>query len=211
MKKIFTIICLVIICCNVSAQETYNKDFAISVKKNSEYFYGEASDAETAFNKLLKKIKSCNDFDSPIDTTAAGARQKSKHFEYQKNSKTNVTIYYVLKKNLVITENADSQVIAGTDSKVPDENAPVIDFVLSYNNYQDLRQYLDKRKNERHDIQFKLIKGDDGTRNCYWIVFDGTRKVIAVLDKTLTKDLMTGESVDPQKYKNYPKIWLQTF
>ena len=211
MKKLFNILCFIIICCNVFAQETYDKDFAISVKKNTEYLYGEASDAETAFNKLLKKIKSCNDFDSPIDTTAAGARQKSKHFEYQKNSKTKVTLYYVLKKDLVITDNADNQIIAGTDSKFPDENAPVIDFVLNYNNYQDLRQYLDKRKNERHDIQFKLIKGDDGTRNCYWIVFDDTRKVIAVLDKTLSKDLMTGQSVDPQKYKNYPKIWLQTF
>lgn len=152
MKKIFTIICLVIICCNVSAQETYNKDFAISVKKNSEYFYGEASDTETAFNKLLKKIKSYNDFDSPIDTTAAGARKKSRHFEYQKNSKTKVTLYYVLKKDLAITENADNHENSETESQHPDENAPVIDFVLNYNNYQDLRQYLDKRKNGYHNV-----------------------------------------------------------
>ena len=90
-------------------------------------------------------------------------------------------------------------------------NDPVIDYVLKLKNYAELNKYLSERKSDKHDILYKLIRGDDGTRNCYWIVFDHQRTIVAVLDKTLTKDLLTGQTVDYNQYINYPKIWLQTF
>ena len=205
MKKIIIIFFAFFLFGSAFGQETLDKDYALSIKKNPEYFYAENVDGDVAFSMLMEKIRNCRDFDSPIDSTADFVRQKASNFRYKKNSHSEVTIYYVLKKDLVKSDN-EEVVLIDTE-----KDSDVIGYILDLGNYQDLNTYLERRKDENHDVQFKLIRGDDGTRNCYWIIFDGKRNIIAILDRTLSKDLLTGQFVDYQKYVNYPKLWLQIF
>ncbi len=204
MKQIVLLIIAVFICGESFCQ--HDKTEANEIKRNEEYIYAEHSDEEKAFEMLMNKIRMYENFEFEIDSSVSNVRTKAQSFKYAKNSHSVVTLYYIHKKDLLVTEGdvCENQIVGGIDTVI-------IKYILNLDGYADLNTYLEKRKSENHDIQYKLLRGDDGTRNCYWIIFDNQRKIIAVLDKTLSKDLLSGKTVDFQDYINYPKIWLQTF
>ena len=205
MKQLLIII-VTIIFCQTSFGQTYDKEYALSIKKNTEYLYAENQDSQRAFDMLMEKVRQYQNPEMRTDTTVDYVTDKAMNFCYQKNSHIQVTIFYVLKKDLLVSD------VVETVTEVPlIENGSIVDCVVGYKNYSDLNLYLERRKSEKHDIQFKLIRGDDGTRNCYWIVFDNNRNVIAVLDTSLSTDLLTGQSVNYNDYVQFPKIWLQIF
>lgn len=205
MKRILTLI-VTILLCETCFGQTFDKEYALSIKKNTEYLYAEHQDAQRAFDMLMEKVRQYQNPEMRTDTTVAYVTDKAMNFSYQKNSHTKVTIFFVLKKNLLVPDAME--IVTDVPSI---DNGSVIDCIVGYKNYSDLNLYLERRKSENHDIQFKLIRGDDGTRNCYWIVFDNNRNIIAVLDTSLSTDLLTGKSVDYNDYVRFPKIWLQIF
>lgn len=200
MKRIVLLIIAALTCSIGLCQQT--KATADSIKHNPEYICAEYADEQQAFEMLLYKVRFYEGYESEVDSTLANVRAKAQSFKYARNAYSVVTFYYVLIKDLMLGDPQSSD---------NEYNDPVIDYVLKLKNYAELNKYLSERKSDKHDILYKLIRGDDGTRNCYWIVFDHQRTIVAVLDKTLTKDLLTGQTVDYNQYINYPKIWLQTF
>lgn len=205
MKNILAIVIILFTVQTVFCQENLDKNRALDIKKNPEYLYAEHQDKNTAFNMLADKVRHYENSEMRLDTTLLLLHQKSQSFFYKKNSHSDVTICFVLIKDLAVGDNPL------VDDNTISDNLSIIEDVLGFVNYSDLNAYLEKRKREKHDIQFKLIRGDDGTRNCYWIVFNAQRHIIAILDKNFSTDLLTNQSVDYTKYINYPKIWLQIF
>lgn len=211
MKKVIILLISMMVAVGVLAQDTYDERHAIEIKKNPEYFYAEHENADVAFDMLMNTIRKSSDFDSPIDSSVTTVWQKAESFGYQQADGDFVTLFYVLKKDLVIGETADNTSVVLDNSVELIESGSIIETIIGYKNYEDVWNYIYERKDERHDIQFKLIRGDDGTRNCYWIVFDRDKNIIAVLNRTLDTDLLTNQPVDYTRYINYPKIWLQIF
>jgi len=208
MKKTLLFIFAILACCTTFCQP-HDKNFANSIKKNAEYLYAENADSIHAFAMLMEKVRNYQNSEMQTDTTILFVRSKAEHFSYQKNSHTKVVLYYVLKKDLLIPDT--QEVPENLTAEITNENCSVIDNVIRHKKYSALNSYLEQRKYEKHDIQFKLIRGDDGTRNCYWIVFDNNKNIIAILDTSLSIDLLTGKSVDFNDYVKLPKIWLQIF
>ena len=79
--------------------------------------------------------------------------------------------------------------------------------LLSLNNYTKVKQYLENRKRQRHDVMYKALKEDDGQRNCIWIMFDNQQNVVAILDRACW-DYKAGRQMQLSAYVTNPRMWL---
>lgn len=206
------------------AQEIGNKTLALSIKKNSDFLYGEDSDENYAFSLLLDKVRNLRETNARIDTSSAFLKSKIQKLTYEKFQGKTVVLLYVTKNELSgeVSDNfngiSESEVESGTENNVSYEipnvvasEHEVIADVSRLNSFSEILNYLKNRKLQHHDIQFKALRNDDGTRNCYWIVFDNNQNVISILDKTLSTDLKNNKPVNYQDFVNFPKIWVQTY
>ncbi len=84
------------------------------------------------------------------------------------------------------------------------ENA-VISPILQMRNYQEIKDHL---KN-RHDVVSGLTKSFDGYTDCFWVIMDNDRNILAVIAPNESINLMDGERSDLTSFRNHPKMWIQ--
>ena len=86
----------------------------------------------------------------------------------------------------------------------------ILGTVLKMTNYEDIYNYLDNEKNTRYDIRFKLVK-QEFVEDCFWLIFNPSRELIAAFDKKRVTNLMDAEGKGWESYKNYPKMWIHIY
>lgn len=85
----------------------------------------------------------------------------------------------------------------------------IISAILKMKQYNEIFDFLEKEKNTRYDIRFKLVKEID-VEDCFWLVFNPDRKLIAVFDKEHSV-IQGSKDKRWDSYKNYPKMWIYVY
>lgn len=87
------------------------------------------------------------------------------------------------------------------------KSVEILSVLGGMSDYANQKQWLEDRKQKEHDIMFGLTKSFNNAES-YWVIYNNDRKMIALLDQTKTKDLLTGMQIDADKYVSYPKLWI---
>ena len=85
----------------------------------------------------------------------------------------------------------------------------LIQALLQIKTYDQVKLVLQNRKSESSDVVYRLVKNIPNVSDCYWIVFDNARMVVAVLDKSGSINLLNGSADSIDNYSSSPKLWLQ--
>ena len=85
----------------------------------------------------------------------------------------------------------------------------IISAILKMKKYEEIYNFLEKEKNYRYDVRFRLVK-EDNVENCFWLIFDSDRNLIAIFDKeySVIKDV---NNKNWDGYKKYPKMWVYVY
>lgn len=100
-----------------------------------------------------------------------------------------------------VTEQVASASGAITSIHLPE----IISEILRVKNYDELLQL----KRSRTDFVGGLTKTTTGFTDCYWVVMDQNKNVIAVIGPDNASNLLNNQSCNLEQYKNYPKFWIQ--
>ena len=85
----------------------------------------------------------------------------------------------------------------------------LIQALMQIETYDQVKLVLQNRKSESSDVVYRLVKNIPNVSDCYWIVFDNARMVVAVLDKSGSINLLNGSADSIDNYSSSPKLWLQ--
>lgn len=108
----------------------------------------------------------------------------------------------------------DSQVSArqeSLDGYYTATERAVLQPMLCMNTYDDVKSHLEDYKQQNHNLLFKLVANGYDADNCFWVVFDKQRTLLAILDRSCRRDILTGASVNKTTYSGNPKIWIQIY
>ena len=91
------------------------------------------------------------------------------------------------------------------------KDSEILNEVSSLNTFTNIMAYLNNRKVSNHDIVFKATMQFGNVINAYWLVFDKSKNLIAILTKDKALNLINSTSVNSNDYANSPKVWLQIY
>ena len=91
------------------------------------------------------------------------------------------------------------------------KESEILSALAGLGDFSQIISYLNNRKNSNHDIVFKATTQYGSVLNSYWLVFDSSKRLVAVLTKDKALNLLTNATVNPQAYANSPKVWIQIY
>lgn len=209
MKSLFLILVFVVSFNNyVGAQSIdtnqENQKEVNNYKKSSDYIYAEDVYKDNAFDQLLEEVNVYKNHVSDCETSPDKIKENAILIEYFDYEDEKNYFFYIPKKSLLKDNSSVS-------NELIDNSNSVLEKIISYQDYFSLKPFIDK-KQEEGVVQYRQLKeGYDDTRFCYWIIFDNSAKIIAVLDKSCKIDLLSNRPISKSDYQSNKKMWIQIY